>query len=59
MIPADIVALVILFVAVVSFVVNDIAKYAPGEKRELELKRKRKIVTHSRSHDYKLPRRSR
>lgn len=57
MIPADIVALVILFVAVVSFVVNDIAKYAPGEKRELELKRK--IVTHSRSHDYKLPRRSR
>lgn len=57
MIPADITALIIIFVAVLGFVVSDIAKYAPGEKRELELKRK--IVTHSRSHDYKLPRRSR
>ena len=57
MIPADIVALIVLFVAVVSFVASDIAKYAPGEKRELELRRK--VVTHSRSHDYKLPRRSR
>lgn len=57
MIPADIVALIVLFVAVVSFVASDIVKYAPGEKRELELRRK--VVTHSRSHDYKLPRRSR
>lgn len=57
MIPADIVALIVLFVAVVSFVASDMAKYAPGEKRELELRRK--VVTHSRSHDYKLPRRSR
>jgi hypothetical protein len=57
MFPADITALIVLFVAVISFVASDIAKYAPGEKRELELRRK--IVTHSRSHYHKSSRKAR
>lgn len=55
--PFDIALIVIGFTALFGFVVSDIAKYAPGEKRVLELERKER--THVRSHHYKLPRQER
>jgi hypothetical protein len=39
---------------VVTYVVNDIIKYAPGEKRQLDQERRARV--HTRSHHYKLPR---
>lgn len=55
--PFDIVILMIGFSALFGYVVSDIVNYEPGEKRALEVERKKR--THVRSHHYKLPRDSR
>lgn len=41
--------------ALIAYIIRDMARYAPGEKRMLDLERRARV--HVRSHDYKIGKR--